>query len=120
MLYIWLVERVHSEDVATDTACNLEEVDYLSEIILIEFRHRDADIWNATINVSQTCTEFCHLVDIIHALAGEEVQTVEILLVVGEEHGAVGLLNADDCLVDGALAFLNPLTHRVEVGGEVA
>ena len=70
--------------------------------------------------MSQTSAQLCHLVNVVNALAGEEVQTVEVLLVIGEEHGAVGFLNADDCLVDGALAFLNPLTHRVEVGGEVA
>ena len=119
-LYSRLVERVNSEDIAADAATNLEEVDELAEIILVEFGHRDADVRHTTVNVCKACAEFCHLVDIIHALASEEVQTVKVLLIIGEEHGAVGFLNADDCLVDGALAFLNPLTHRVEVGGEVA
>ncbi len=31
----------------------------------------------------------------------------------------LGILHADDSLEDGALALLNPLAHRVEVGGEV-
>src|SRR5574344_2412294 len=118
-LYSRLVERVNSEDIAADAATNLEEVDELAEIILVEFGHRDADVRHTAINVSKACAKLCHLVYVIHALAGEEVQSVEVLIVVGEEHCAVGLLYADDSFVDSALAFLNPLTHGVEIGSEV-
>ena len=37
-----------------------------------------------------------------------------------EEHCLLRCLDADNCLEDSALAFLNPLTHRVEVGSKVA
>ena len=70
--------------------------------------------------MSQTCAELGHLVYFVNALASEEVQSVEVLLVFGEEHGAVWLLDADDGLEDRAFAFLYPLSHGVEVGGEVA
>ena len=68
----------------------------------------------------QSGAKLCHLVHVVNTLASEEVQSVEVLLVLREEHVAVWLLNADYGLEDGALAFLNPLTHRVQVGGEVA
>ena len=70
--------------------------------------------------MGETCTEFSHLVDLIHTLSGEEVETVEVLIVMREVELAVGSLYRDDCLVDRALAILNPLAHRVQVGGEVA
>ena len=70
--------------------------------------------------MSQTCTELSHLVNLINTLALEEVQTVEVLIVVWEEQLLVRSLNADNSLEDRALALLNPLTHRVKVGSEVA
>ena len=69
--------------------------------------------------MSQTGTEFRHFVHLVHALASEEVQTVEVLLVFREQQLLLRLLDRDDRLEDGALAFLDPLTHRVQVGGEV-
>ncbi len=69
--------------------------------------------------MSQTSAEFSHLVDIVHTLSLEEVETVQILVVVGEEQLLVGLLHRDDCLEDGTLAVLDPLSHGVQVGREV-
>ena len=65
-------------------------------------------------------SELCHLVHIVHAFARKEVQTVKVLLVVGEEQRLVRLLYAQHSLEDGALALLNPLSHGVQVGSEVA
>ena len=70
--------------------------------------------------MSQTCTELSHLVHLVNTLALEEVQTVEVLIVVREEQLLVRSLYADNSLEDRALALLNPLTHRVKVGSEVA
>ena len=70
--------------------------------------------------MSQTGAELSHLVHLVYTLALEEVQAVEVLIVVREEQLLVRSLNADDGLEDRALALLNPLTHRVEVGSEVA
>ena len=69
--------------------------------------------------MSQTGSEFCHFIHLIHALASEEVQTIKILLILREEQLLLRLLNADDGLEDGALTVLNPLSHGVEVSGEV-
>ena len=63
--------------------------------------------------------ELSHLVDLVDTLASEEVQAIEILFVGRNNHGAVGVLDGDDGLEDGAFAFLDPLAHRVQVGGEV-
>ena len=70
--------------------------------------------------MSQASAELSHLVHLVNALASEEVKTIEVLLVVREEQSLLRCLNADDSLEDRALALLNPLTHRVEVGSEVA
>ena len=70
--------------------------------------------------MSQTCTELSHLVDLVDALACKEVEAVEIFLIVGEEHLVVCLLNAQYGLEYGTFSLLYPLTHGVEVGGEVA
>ena len=70
--------------------------------------------------MGQTCAQFGHLVHLVNTLAGKEVQTIEIFLVSGEEQFVVRLLYADDGLVDGAFTLLNPLSHRVQVGGEIA
>ena len=118
-LHTRLVEGVHAKQVTTDTAGNLKEVDHLSEVALVEAWHRDADVRNTTIDMSQTGAEFGHLVYFVNALASEEVQTVKVLLVAGEEQLLLRLLDADNGLEDGTLAILNPLSHGVEVGGEV-
>ena len=64
-------------------------------------------------------TQLCHLVHFIHTLALQEVETVQVLVIMGEEQLVLGLLHAHDCLEDSALTLLNPLTHRVEIGAEV-
>ena len=63
--------------------------------------------------------EFSHLVHLVDALACQEVQTVKVLLVRRYCQAGVGLLHRNYSLEDGTLAILNPLTHGVEVGGEV-
>ena len=70
--------------------------------------------------MSQASTEFSHLVHLIHTLALQEVQTIEVLIIVREEQLLVRSLYADNSLEDRALALLNPLAHRVKVGSEVA
>ena len=72
-LNTWLVEWVYTEDVAADTASNLEEVDNLTKVVLVELRNRKADVWNTTIYVSQTCAKLSHLVYLINTLAFKEV-----------------------------------------------
>ena len=69
--------------------------------------------------MSQPCTQLGHLVHLINTLASQEVQAVQILFVLREEQFLLGFLNRDDRLEDGALAILNPLSHGVQVGGEI-
>ena len=63
--------------------------------------------------------KFCHLVYFIHALASEEVQSVQVCLIVWERYGVVGLLHGDHGLKEVTLAFLYVLTHGVEVCGQI-
>ena len=69
--------------------------------------------------MSQLSAELCHLVHLVNALACQEVQTIQVLLIRRHSERGVGLLNRDDSLEDGTFTILNPLTHRVKVGREV-
>ena len=63
--------------------------------------------------------KFSHLVYFIHALASEEVQSIQVCLIVWERYGVVGLLHGDNGLKEVTLAFLYVLTHGVEIGGQI-
>lgn len=76
-----LVEGVHTEDVAADTASLLKEVDELTEVFLFESRKCDEDVGNTAIDVCETCAEFRHLVYFVDMLAGDIVESVEVSLV---------------------------------------
>ena len=115
-----LVEWVHLFQETADTASLLEEVDQLTEVVSVQLWYVNQDIRNTTVNVSQASTEFSHLVHLIHTLALQEVQTIKVFIIVREEQLLVRSLYADNSFEDRTLTFLNPLTHRVEVGSEVA
>ena len=74
------------------------------------------DIRHATVNVSDNRTQLSHLVHFVDATAGDIVQTVEVSLIARNLHVVVLRSNGNNRLKDRALAFLNPLTHRVKVG----
>ena len=58
-----------------------------------------------------------HTIHLVNALAGDVVEAVEVVGIGGDTYLVALLPYGDDGLEDGALAFLNPLAHRVEVGG---
>ena len=91
----------------------------MADVVFVQLGNTDAHVGHTTIHVSQTSTQLCHLVHLVYALASEEVQTVQILLILREEQFLLGFLDADDGFEDGTLAILNPLTHRVQVGSEI-
>ena len=64
-------------------------------------------------------TQFCHFIDLIYAFACKKVQAVKILIIVWEDDFLLWRRYGDDGLENDALSLLNPLTHRVQVGGEV-
>ena len=114
-----LVEGIDVEQQTAHAAGPFEEVDELTEVVLVEFGHHDAQVGHTTVHVGQLGAEFGHLVHLIHAFAGQEVEAVEVFFIVGEKHGVAGLLHGDDGFEDAAFALLDPLSHRVEVGGKV-
>ena len=118
-LHARLVEGVHAKDVAGDTAGTLEEINQLAEIELVEHRQGNLHVGHPAVHVRQHRAEFCHLVHLVHALAGEEVQSVEVCLIVWEIYLVVRRLHRDNGLKLMALAVLDILSHRVQVGGEV-
>ena len=110
-LYARLVERIHTEDITADTACLLEEIEEGSEVVLVHALDRERNLRNTTVDMCELYAQLSHLVDLVEALACEEVQSVEILLVGGHYEAVVGILYRNHGLEDGALALLNPLTH---------
>ena len=69
--------------------------------------------------MGKLCAQFSHLVHFVHVLACQEVQSVEVGFVRRYLQGVLCLLHGDDSFVDGTFAFLNPLSHGVQVGGEI-
>ena len=59
--------------------------------------------------------ELGHAVAVLHMFAGEVVQSVEVLFVAGNGHVALGFVDRDDGLEEHALAFLDILSHGVQV-----
>ena len=60
-----------------------------------------------------------HLVDLIDALTSQIVKAVEVGIIVRNHHRVLLSAHTDHRLKYGALTVLNPLAHRVEVGGVV-
>ena len=114
-----MVEGIHAQDVAADAASLLEEVEQATDAFLVQGGDGEAQVGHAAVHVGQLGAELGHLVHLVHVLAGQEVQAVQVLFVRGHLQAVIGLLHGDDCLVDAAFAFLNPLAHAVQVGGEV-
>ena len=83
-LYTGLVEGVDAQHVTADATTDLEEVDELADVVFVELGNADTDVGYTTVDVSQTGTQFSHLVHLVDALASQEVQSVEVLLVAGE------------------------------------
>ena len=61
--------------------------------------------------MGKASAEFRHFVHLVNPAPLEEVESVEVFVIVGEQHLVVNLLNAQYGLEDGTLAFLNPLPH---------
>ena len=106
-----MVEWVNAQHVARDTASALEEVDKLTDVILVDLVKLNQDIRHAAVDVCEACTEFSHLVDFIHTLACQEVESVEVLLIHWHAYFAVCLIDRDHGLEDRTLTILDPLTH---------
>ena len=114
-----MVEWVHAQQVTRDTACTLEEVQQLADIILVQLRQGDLHVWHTAVDMRNHRTQLGHLVHLVHAFACQEVESVEVILIVWEWHSIVALLHADNGLEQHTLALLDILTHRVQVGRQV-
>ena len=117
--YSGLIKRIHTEHIAGDTACALEEIDELTEVVFIDLLKAQVDIRNTAINVRKLGTKFGHLIDFIYAFSSKEIQTIEILFVHRHDNRFIGFLDRNNRLEDSAFALLNPLTHRVKIGCEI-
>ena len=97
-LHARLVEGVYAEDVAGDTAGTLEEINQLAKVELVEYGQGNLHIGYSTVHMCEHGTELCHLVHLVYALAGKEVQSVKVCLVVGEVHLVVRCFYRDNGL----------------------
>ena len=66
--------------------------------------------------MGQLNAQLGHAVDLRNALPGQEVQPVEVLPVSLDQHFGGGFGHRNDRLEQGALAVLDILAHRVQVG----
>src|SRR3712207_4535470 len=82
-LYARLVERVYTENVAADATCYLEEIDELSDVILVELGNADADVGHTAVYMRQPCAQFGHFVHFVYALSGKKVQPIGVFIVLG-------------------------------------
>lgn len=88
-----LVEGIHAENVAADSASLLEEIDELTEIFFLKSGEGDEDVGYTAIHVCDTGTELGHLIHLVDVLAGYVVETVKVGLVRGDELLVCALLN---------------------------
>ena len=69
--------------------------------------------------MGETGAEFGHFVYFVYSATLEEVQTVKVFVIMGEENLMVNLFNAQHGFENRTLALLNPLSHGMKVGGKV-
>ena len=118
-LNAWLVERIHTEDIAADTASLLEEIEEGSEVVLVDALDAERELRHAAVDVSELCSELCHRVALLNMLSSKEVKAVKVLRVVLDKHRTLALLYCNHSLHEGALTVLDVLAHRVEVSCKV-
>ena len=87
-------------------------------MILVELVDPDVEIRDTAVDVGHLRAELGHAVAVLHVLAGQIVQPVEILRIRRDRHLAAGILHGDHRLEKHPLAVLDVLAHRVQIGGE--
>ncbi len=66
--------------------------------------------------MGQARAQFRHVVAVLHVLAGEVVELVQVLAVRLNDHAAAGIVHVQDGLEHDAGTFLDELAHGVKVG----
>ena len=87
-LHTRLVERIHTEDVCRYATSLLEEVEELSEIVLVDFLHSHAKLRHAAVDVGEFGAQFSHSIAFLNVLACKEVEPVKILFVALDDDAA--------------------------------
>ena len=85
----------------------------------VELLDRDLQLRNAAVDMGDPGAEPGHVVAMLHVLAGQVVELVQVLGILLNDHAALGVVHVQDGLEHHAGAFLDELTHGVEVGGVV-
>lgn len=109
--YARLIERINTQHVAGDAAGFLKEVDELAEIVLVDSAHANVDYGHASVVVGHLCALGGFLVDLVDAFPGYVVETVEIIPILGDYAGMVGLVDFYYGFKNVAFAVLYELSH---------
>ena len=89
VFYTGLVEGVPSQDISAYTAGFINELYELAQVTLGEGRYLNLDVGYTTINVSYLSTQFGHLVYFVNTLSCQEVKTVKVVFIGGNNHFVV-------------------------------
>jgi hypothetical protein len=100
-----LVKGIYTEQQTAQAAGALKEIDELTQTMGVKTGHADNQIGNSSVNVGQTCSQFCHFVDFVNVAAFQEVESVEVLLVMRENQFCFGLFNGYYRLKNSTSAF---------------
>ena len=73
-----LVEGIYSQHVAADAYCELEEIEQLTESVLILLRDIDHQVGHLTIRMGKNRAVHGTLVDKVHIFASQIVQTIKV------------------------------------------
>ena len=87
-------------------------------MVLVDFRHGDAEVRHLTVHVCETRALAGDLVDFVDGAVLQIVQVVEVLGIFGDVDAVVDRIDGEDGLEHLARAFLDVLPEGVQVGGE--
>ena len=114
-----LVERIHAKGVGAYAACEFKEVKQGAKVEGINLLKANCHLRHAAVDVSELGAKLCHVVAMLHVLAGKEVKLVKVLFIGTNHNAALGFLNVENSLKHNAGAFLDELTHGVKVCGVI-
>ena len=87
-------------------------------MVLVDFRHGDAEVRHLTIDVCETRALAGDLVDFVDGAVLQIVQIIKVFRILGDVDAVVDRIYGEDGLEHLARAFLDILAEGVQIGGE--
>ena len=89
-LNTWLIERINFLHKTTNTAGLLEEINKLTEVILISLGTLTRMLGTPPSTCAKRATKLSHLINLVNTLTSEEVQAIKIFFIMWEENLSIG------------------------------